>query len=367
MDRVVEHRWHRDFSSLIGDGKDTPDKEGLLCYTDGSGLGYASGAGLAVYLDKDPNSIKTEAEYTGMATVFQAELYAMQMACDYAKLRADCKVTILSDSQAAIQAVMHPLILSQTVLFTVDYLNSLASLGKEVLIRWVRGHNNTDGNELANFMAKTGAALEASGPEPFLPTSKATAKQAVKENSLDLWTSKWLRQIIYRQTKIFFPIPNFPTSCNLMWSSCENLRVPIQHLTGHSRLNYHQSLQQPGLSPTCRLCGEAPEESQHIIRSCPALSSTRLACMWQITITDTWEIQGLLNFLTMPQVARLANGDPIGPPITPNLSPNASFTAPPYGSPNAPNPALPGSSHSTEHLLSQTSSTSSSDYEPREP
>jgi hypothetical protein len=146
--------------------------------------------------------------------------------------------------------------------------------------------------------------------------------------------------------------------------SRENLGVLIQHLTGHSRLNYHQSLQQPGLSSTIRLCGEAPEESQHIILSCPALSSTRLACMWQIIITDTWEIPGLLNFLTMPQVARLANRDPIGPPMTPNASPKASFAAFPYASPNASNPASPGSPHSTEYLLSRTLST---DYESREP
>jgi ribonuclease HI len=180
MDRVVEHRWHQNFSSLIGDGKDIPEKEGLLCYTDGSGLGYASGAGLAVYLDGDPNSIQTEAEYTGMATVFQAELYAMQMACDYAKLRADHKVIILSNSQAAIQAFMHPLILSQTVLFTVDSLNSLAALGKEVQIRWVRGHTNTDGNELADFMAKTGAALEASSLDPFYPPQKQLPDRQLK-------------------------------------------------------------------------------------------------------------------------------------------------------------------------------------------
>jgi ribonuclease HI len=85
---------------------------------------------------------------------------------------ADTQVLILSDSQAAILATQNPLIFSHTVLKTVNSLNTLANAGKQVTLQWVRGHNNTAGNELADQMAKTGAILMVNGPEPFLPLSK---------------------------------------------------------------------------------------------------------------------------------------------------------------------------------------------------
>jgi ribonuclease HI len=51
-------------------------------------------------------------EYTDKATVFQAELRAIQMACEFAEAQPRMKILILSDSQAAIQAAVFPLIRS---------------------------------------------------------------------------------------------------------------------------------------------------------------------------------------------------------------------------------------------------------------
>jgi hypothetical protein len=92
---------------------DTPQTTGLLCYTDGSGLNGHSGACLAVYKDEICEVIHTNSRYTGVATVFQAELCAIQMACVFALEMADMQVLILSDSQAAILATQNPLIYSQ--------------------------------------------------------------------------------------------------------------------------------------------------------------------------------------------------------------------------------------------------------------
>jgi ribonuclease HI len=123
-DRCVTQQWTHLFSTHIGDGEDSTLEDGkLLCYTDGSGQGAGTGSGLAVYTDNQAHPVYTNVEYTGKAIFFQAELRAIQMACEFAETQPHTKILILSDSQAAIQASVFPLIRSRTVLQTVDILN----------------------------------------------------------------------------------------------------------------------------------------------------------------------------------------------------------------------------------------------------
>jgi ribonuclease HI len=48
-------------------------------------------------------------------------------------------------------------------------LTKLTQTGATVQIRWIRGHNGSQGNETADLLANLGAASVANGPEPFLP------------------------------------------------------------------------------------------------------------------------------------------------------------------------------------------------------
>jgi hypothetical protein len=125
-------------------------------------------------------------------------------------------------------------------------------------------------------------------PELFLPYAKILCKQETKAILLKRWTAAWQKSIDYRQTKIFFPLPDASVSKNLLRLSRKDLGLIIRHGTGHSNLNYHQSKQQPGLSPLCHLCGEKAEESHHIILSCPALCRTRREWLWQPVQSIAW-------------------------------------------------------------------------------
>jgi hypothetical protein len=80
-------------------------------------------------------------------------------------------------------------------------------------------------------------------------------------------------------------------------------------LTGFSYLHYHQSNIQPGIiDPTCRLCGAAKEESQHLIQNCLGLADIRLTHLWQLELEDdTWYLTGLMNFLQSPCFERMEN------------------------------------------------------------
>jgi ribonuclease HI len=233
--------------------------------------------------------------------------YAIQMACDYVTPMAPPQVIFLSDSQSSIEALTNPFITSRTVLRTATALNTLAKQVTEVWIQWVRGHNGSDGNELADHMANLGAAFQAEGPEPFLPLSRAVIKMTEREELLQAWTNRWKSQKEFRQTRLFFPEPNMATSKNILLLSRQEIGMLIRNITGHSYLNYHQSLIQRGLiDPVCGLCGTAREESHHLIRSCAALAIERLKCLWQIEIMqDTWFISSLLQFLQTPKMAIL--------------------------------------------------------------
>jgi hypothetical protein len=179
--------------------------------------------------------------------------------------------------------------------------------GSSVLLHWVRGHKGVEGNELADHLANKGAALQAAGPEPFLPFSNALIKMIAREDLRFHWTEKWYRLYRHhRQTRDFFPEPHPAVSKCLLKLNRRDLGLLIRHFTGFSNLMYCQSLIHPGVSPICRLCGEAREESRCIIKTCPALAMTRMACLGQYTITKKdWDINGLLAFFMMPQVARL--------------------------------------------------------------
>jgi ribonuclease HI len=98
----------------------------------------------------------------------------MQQACP--------PVTILSDSQAAILALTSPYITSCTVLRTLHALTKLTQTGATVQIRWIQGHNGSQGNETANLLANLWAASMANGPKPFLPFSQATIRAVARKD-----------------------------------------------------------------------------------------------------------------------------------------------------------------------------------------
>jgi hypothetical protein len=122
------------------------------------------------------------------------------------------------------------------------------------------------------------------------------------------------------------------------------LGMLIMHFTGFSHLNYHQSNIDPGsVDPTCRLCGQGREESQHIIQTCLALADIRLAQLWQLEITDaSWFLNGIIGFLESPRVRRLENDSYTDTPqVRPALAtgpPRRFRTAPrlPSTTPNSP-------------------------------
>ena len=81
------------------------------------------------------------------STVFQAEIEAISHACQYAL--ANLKelnikyIKILSDSQAAIKALNKPRLTSQSVLTTLEYMETLALEVKHLTLAWIKAVSYT--------------------------------------------------------------------------------------------------------------------------------------------------------------------------------------------------------------------------------
>ena len=59
-----------------------------------------------------------------------------------------------------------------------------------ISLNWVRGHHDYTGNELADALAKEGAAMMVNGPAPFLPIAQAVNIKQIKDFYLNKWEEK---------------------------------------------------------------------------------------------------------------------------------------------------------------------------------
>ena len=172
----------------------------------------------------------------------------------------------------------------------------------------MKGHNNTTGNEYADYLAKLGADLWVEGPEPFLPIPLANLKREIRGIYHQKWQKMWNNLTTCRQTKLFIPSLNPIISKEIRLLNRLDAGRIVQFFTGHIALSRHLVIMnQIDNPPTCRLCGEDNLETpHHLISSCPALEwerrstitseATRTRLKQTIQFFQLQRIQDLLNF-----------------------------------------------------------------------
>ena len=150
-------------------------------YTDGSKLNGRVGA--AFYAEYPNNSPKQAFFHLGIySTVFQAEVLAISEVAKNLLLDKmhNQSIVALVDSQAAIKALIKCTVTSITVLNCIRNLNQL---GKQnhVSTEGFPGHAGVHGNEVANYVAKSGSKSKLHGPEPFITVPYASCVSTVKD------------------------------------------------------------------------------------------------------------------------------------------------------------------------------------------
>ena len=128
-------------------------------YTDGSKTKQGAGSGYVILSGKDRVLSTPSINLMGEASIFQAELIAIQEAAKQLFTQEDTQglyIKFFSDLQAALQALKSNNCKAQTVKDTHDALNTLADQAKLVRLTWIEAHIGLDGNELADEYAKLG-------------------------------------------------------------------------------------------------------------------------------------------------------------------------------------------------------------------
>ena len=287
-------------------------KNYTICYTDGSKLkNDQTGYGLLITRGDEMITSKS-GRLSPLNSVFQSEVFAIDQSCQILKNLDTKSVTIFSDSQAGLAALAGVHIDSKVV---KNCINSLNELGKTCKIElcYVRGHSHHVGNEWADFFAREGASKEANMVN--LPSPKANALRKISHALNNSWNARWGSSDLYRQTKIWFPVVNKKKSDILLNLERRTLGDMIGLLTGHNRLNYHQSKIDASHSPTCRFCWWEDESSWHLIGECEAFWRSRTNIFNQSFLDNPpeWSVKQLLKFYNKIKLKDLLNPGQLAP------------------------------------------------------
>ena len=243
-------------------------------------------------------------------SVFQAEVYAIDKSCHLLRQLETKSVTIFSDSMSGLYALNAIQTRSKVVKNCLDSLNLLAASGCKIELKWVKGHDNHTGNEIADFMAKTGTANELNKVE--LPPPKSTATVKIFNAMYKKWNERWKSNPEdFKATKIFFPELNRKKADSLMKLDRYTLSNMIQIISGHNRLNYFEWKLDPMKNATCRFCQWEDETAWHLIGMCPAFWRARLD-IFEVTHMEEspmWTVNQLLKFTKKTKLQLLMNPD----------------------------------------------------------
>ncbi len=140
------------------------DKPGLVLWTDGSKLDQGQAAAAVCWEDKLAAKWRERSIFLWRnKEILDAELWAISEALEIAKKVAkprNTPVTILSDSQKALRAIVLPFT-SQENLFLRSFVyqktEELQRTGHPITYQWIPGHSGLIGNEKANLSARTRA------------------------------------------------------------------------------------------------------------------------------------------------------------------------------------------------------------------
>ena len=197
--------------------------------------------------------------------------------------------TIWTDSKSSIDAIYAPVISQPLALEAHNSLRGILSTNP-VNLEWVRGHDDNTGNEMADFLAKTGrdsapqgggdANAAAAPPQPpYTPPNLVKTK--IKEFFLKAWEEEWTKsnRHKYKHSRWMLKVPNRvplipPGRPPLRWGR-EDLKILIEVITGHCLLNKHLSHWKDLPSKNCRLCDEKEETYHHLTSDCPATELDR--------------------------------------------------------------------------------------------
>ncbi len=250
---------------------DEVNEPDIVIYTDGSKMDSKCGYGwLATTGDK---VLEEEGGHLGESTVYKAELFAILTSLTWIKDQLRTKgqqwrqVLIRSDSMSAIQSLTSNSITSGLVLQLKNLFDVLQGEIK-IAVEWVKAHEGTVGNELADALAKRGTITVSQGCEPWLPISNDKIRQSITSHIDKMWQNRWNRESTCKVARAFLPQVDRTRLNQVKRESVLNLQLMMAILTNHGFFGAHLNKLNKDYDPTCGLCHREKETSHHIYSNC---------------------------------------------------------------------------------------------------
>jgi ribonuclease HI len=307
-------RWTRHFEVDLDFQTGLPFQSPISCYTDGAKTKLNTGAGYCINQRNAP--VARESISLGpIPSVFQAELIAILQAAEaLLPLVTEGQIIIHTDSQAALRALSSPVFSSKTTFTTWMALDSLGRMSPfSVKLKWVKAHSGHAGNELADSLAKRGAAEAPPDLGQPIPVSPSYLHAIINDVTEQRWNQRWSQFTrTARQSRMFWPMIDKEKSKRLLLYSRQDYGDAVRLLTGHNNLNRHRFVTGETDNSECRLCQEDDESSEHLLCDCPALGGLRFQTLGvylaETRLLSTMPLDGVMRFISLMRKTLIDEG-----------------------------------------------------------
>ena len=241
----------------------------VTIYTDGSKTEDLAGFAIAYYENKWKALLFKTPAY---ATVFQLECMAVEYAMTHHKTLSGKqnvkKLTICTDSESCLRAVMSPCNNTYWAHRIRTKIKELKEEGTEVTLSWVKAHVDIVGNNRADAFAKCaktkGALVEA-------PVSKSW----IRKRTYDEMMSDWVQTIEEAEDTHFKRVMGDLGSFIKSYKPIHMDEKQIAFFTGHGNvLKYGQKKFKKNISETCK-CNAPSQTAAHVLFECEYTNEIR--------------------------------------------------------------------------------------------
>jgi ribonuclease HI len=266
------------------------DKEGgrdiVKVYADGSGFEGRVGVCAVLIRGTRTRTLKYCLGTLTEHTVYEAEAVGVLLGQHLLKEeRSLRRVSINIDNQAVIKATDkhdprpgHHLI--DKILNTADELKRTKGTGFAATLRWIPGHKDVLGNELADKGAKEAAVGQVSVSKRLprflangcgIPPSISAVRQAYMDKLTKLWKTRWKKSPRNRRIANIDPdLPSKSSTWKFSFLNKAESSIIVQLHTEHIALNAYLHRIKKSNTDLCPNCRETPETVHHFLFDCMA-------------------------------------------------------------------------------------------------
>ena len=209
-----------------------------VIYTDGSKSDTGVGAAVVT------TGLKRSASLPITASIYTAELKAIQIALQMIEESEMGNFLICSDSMSALQGIGN--FQTDGMVYRIKvYIHERKNDGKNVLFLWTSSHVGIEGNEEADAEAKRAATR----PAEFIPIPYRDWYPTIRYKTNDLWGQRWRQG-----SRSLNEVVTEPTKWNKIRNITRKLEVIISRLRlGHSRMSHEYLIKDhPCPPPICQ-------------------------------------------------------------------------------------------------------------------